>query len=187
MRPRHRGRHQQRSQNGARLIHRRMQTKSRSVSYDFSRFGKQDITGWSTQTLSRALRHHEKRCCLPATGERQARHDNQIQKISQCCDGPIRPCAIRQAPGKIAQTRGDHFAQSGDNSHLSGAGAKIPKQRTDDAVRAFVSHVGEQTDEAQRYNESKSGFTFVVRSFHHWLWLTIKPTWQRRSLQNRER
>ena len=129
---------------------------------DFRRFRKQDVARRPAQTFSRAFGDYEQGRSLPIAGERETGDNHQIQKVADGSNRPIGACAIREASRKISQARRDHLAQSRDDADLRRARAQVFEQRPNDAVRAFVGHVSEQADKAQRDNESKCAFSILT-------------------------
>ena len=161
VRTHHRVSHQQRTEHGAGLIHRGVDAESPTVADLAGSLGEQHVARRPAQALAGALHHHQQRGHLPVAGEGHGRHHHQVQNVPADGYGPVGPRAVYEAAGKEAQAGGDHLAEACDQPHGGGAGAQILQEGADDAVRAFVGHVREQTDHAQADDEAERGGAFL--------------------------
>lgn len=161
MRPGDGRNHQQRADDGASLVHDRVQTESPSVPNFLRGPGEQYISRRSTQRLAGTFDDNQDRRGLPVLRECERGHGNHVHRVTEKGDGPIGPGAIGEASREEAQAGAQHFANAGNDGNLKCRGAEIPEVRADDAMRALIGHVGEQAYDAKTDDEAQSGTSFV--------------------------
>ena len=154
--------HQQRSHHRAGLVHDRMQAESETVAHFLGRLRQQHVASRPAQRFAGAFERYQNRRRAPVDRERQRRYRNHVHRVTKKSNDPVSVGAAGQASGKKSQALTEHFPQPGNECDLRGGRPQILQKRTDDAVRAFVGHVREQTDDSQADDEADGAAAFLV-------------------------
>ncbi len=154
---RHRRRDQQRSGERSRLIERGVNPEAPPMPDLSRRFRQQNIARRAAQRFSAALGYYQPRGRGPASRQRHGRHHDQVHGVAGDRESPVGARPVRQFPGKQPQTGRQHFAHAGYESNLQRRAVQMFQERADDAVRTFIGHVREKTDDPQTDNEFNGG------------------------------
>jgi hypothetical protein len=150
-------RDQQRSEHRSELVECLVDPEAPAVPHALGRVREHRIARRIADRLADPFQDDQHRGHLPGPGQRQKRNHGHLQQVAADRDRPVQPRSIGATPGEESQAVAEQLAGAGDHGDRERAGAQQPQVLADDAARALVSEVGEETHHADQEHELQRG------------------------------